>query len=191
MKVDELLHDHNNFYIVTELCKGGDLTGRISGIKMTENKAALMIKQILRGINYMHAKNLIHRDMKPDNVLMASTDTNNLDLKLADFGFSTFYDPKVALKMSLGSPMYMAPEVLNKKEYNEKADLWSVGIITFEILAGALPWDVGSLEELKEAIEENYSTIKNHQRLKGISKEGKDFLTQSLQFDAKKRWSAT
>jgi calcium-dependent protein kinase len=88
----------------------------------------------------MHKKNITHRDLKPENILLESKDRNNLDIKISDFGFSCFFDPKKGLELVLGSPLYMAPEIILNKNYNEKVDVWSIGVISYMLLTGRNPF---------------------------------------------------
>ena len=93
MRVLELLHDKSNYYIVTELMEGGELFDRIIEVEtFDEIKAAKILKQVLLAVNYMHQQGMAHRDLKPDNILLESKDLANLEVKLADFGFSCFVD---------------------------------------------------------------------------------------------------
>ena len=81
--------------------------------RFTEKDAAEIMNQILRGLNYMHKKNIAHRDIKPENILMESSDPENTALKITDFGFAKAYDPKLGLMTEkLGTPLYMAPELI-------------------------------------------------------------------------------
>jgi serine/threonine protein kinase len=88
----------------------------------------------------MHKKNITHRDLKPENILLESKDRNNLEIKISDFGFSCFFDPKEGLDLVLGSPLYMAPEIILNKKYNEKVDIWSIGVISYMLLTGRNPF---------------------------------------------------
>lgn len=89
----------------------------------------------------MHKKQIIHRDIKPENILMESSDPSNLNIKITDFGFAKFYDPsKGGLEDTLGSPLYMAPEIIKKVPYDEKVDVWSIGVIAYIILTGRPPF---------------------------------------------------
>lgn len=88
----------------------------------------------------MHLDNKVHRDLKPENILLMSKDLDNLDVKITDFGFSCVFDPEKGLKLSLGSALYMAPELIYRKGYNEKVDIWSIGVITFMLLSGRSPF---------------------------------------------------
>lgn len=80
--------------------------------------AAKITHQIMLALNYMHSRGMAHRDLKPENLLCQSTDLNDLRIKLTDFGFATFLNPNKKLSISLGSPLYMAPELVNEEEYD-------------------------------------------------------------------------
>ena len=88
----------------------------------------------------MHAKNIVHRDLKPENILLDSQDKTNLDIKISDFGFACFFNPDEGLDLVLGSPIYMAPEIILKEKYNDKVDIWSIGVITYMLLTGRNPF---------------------------------------------------
>lgn len=141
MNVNELLEDDNFYYIATELLEGGELFDRIIVEKQfSEKRASYILKQVLLAINYMHNKHITHRDLKPENILLESKDNNNLDIKISDFGFSCFFDPEKGLELVLGSPLYMAPEIILNKTYNEKVDIWSIGVISYMLLTGRNPF---------------------------------------------------
>ena len=119
MKVFEIVEDDGHYYIISELMAGGELYDRILQLKrFTEKDCANIMWQVLRGLNYMHKKNIAHRDIKPENILMESVDTSNCNLKITDFGFAKCYDPEEGgLTETLGSPLYMAPEIIKKQPY--------------------------------------------------------------------------
>jgi len=81
-----------------------------------------------------------HRDLKPENILLVSKDKSNLDIKVTDFGFSCFFEPETGLEIQLGTALYMAPEIINAQKYDEKVDIWSIGIITYMLLTGRTPY---------------------------------------------------
>ena len=116
VRVFELLQDEKNFYIVTELVTGGELYDHIIRVKrLGEREAADVVKQLLLALNHMHEQNIAHRDIKPENILLAPEETSapgKLNLKLTDFGFACFYRPERGLSQVLGSPLYMAPEIV-------------------------------------------------------------------------------
>lgn len=153
MNVTELLEDDENYYIITELLEGGELFDRIIEVKaFSERRAAYIVKQVLLALNYMHQQSITHRDLKPENILLESKKLSSLEVKIADFGFSCMFDPKEGLDTQLGSPLYMAPEIIIGKTYNEKVDIWSMGVITYMLLTGRNPFPGRSKDEVKRMI---------------------------------------
>ena len=116
MKVHEIVEDLGHYYIISEYMQGGELYDRILKLKkFTEKDCANIVYQILRGLNYMHQQNIAHRDIKPENILLESKDLSNVELKITDFGFAKCYDPQEGgFTETLGSPLYMAPEIIKK-----------------------------------------------------------------------------
>lgn len=113
MNVVEILEDDMHYYVVSEILEGGELFDRITEVQsFSEKKAAYILQQVLLAINYMHKKNISHRDLKPENILLESKHVDSLEVKIADFGFASFFDPKEGLQTILGSPLYMAPELV-------------------------------------------------------------------------------
>jgi serine/threonine protein kinase len=99
----------------------------------------------------MHKNKVTHRDLKPQNILLCDK-TGDLSIKIADFGFSCIYDPKDGLDVTLGSPMYMAPELINKKVYNEKVDIWAIVVICYMLLSGEPPFPAETKAEMNDMI---------------------------------------
>ena len=93
---------------------------------------------------------MTHRDLKPENILIESK--NNLEIRIADFGFSCIFDNKEGLDLKLGSPHYMAPEVIKRQNYNEKVDIWAIGVLTFVLLTGEIPFIGDTNEAIKKMI---------------------------------------
>ena len=116
-----------------------------------EQKAAFVIQQILLALNYIHSNNIMHRDLKPENILLESDDLKNLNLKLSDFGFATYYG-KEGESLQCGSPLYMAPEIISSQDYTEKVDIWSTGVIAFILLSGRAPFSGKKKEEILRSI---------------------------------------
>jgi len=91
----------------------------------------------------MHDKNIVHRDLKAENILLHSSRASDLSIKIADFGLSCFIDPKKRLKSKVGTLVYMGPEIFSLTEtesYDEKVDVWSIGVIVFQLLTGMVPY---------------------------------------------------
>ncbi len=133
-------------FIITELCDGGSVKDLIQK-GLTENEVQSIIHQLVKAMNYLDSINILHRDIKPDNLLL----TKNNILKIIDFGFS--YQNKMSndmYKTICGTPMYMSPELLSGKPYSKKSDLWSLGIIAYELFHCKNPY--GKPRNIQELI---------------------------------------
>lgn len=189
IKMFEFFQDDKRFYIVTELLTGGELFEKIVNNKnYNEAIAAKYMKELLSAIAYCHAHNIVHRDLKPENLLF-ETHADDSPLKVIDFGTSQFFNQEKKLKSKQGTPYYIAPEVL-KKNYNEKCDLWSCGIIMYILLVGKPPYK-GSLEkEILEQVEKG-SILMDIPEIKCLSIEAKNLLNSLLKVNPTKRISAS
>eukprot|EP01023_Acetabularia_acetabulum_P051522 TRINITY_DN57042_c1_g1_i1.p1 TRINITY_DN57042_c1_g1~~TRINITY_DN57042_c1_g1_i1.p1 ORF type:complete len:367 (-),score=82.71 TRINITY_DN57042_c1_g1_i1:2148-3248(-) len=132
-------------YIVTELVHGGELLDRVQEKgNYSEQHAASLISQILEGVQYLHSRGIVHRDLKLENMIMLDK-RDDSPVKIADFGLSKFFSPDTILSTVCGSPQYVAPEVLGvaegAKNYSPAVDMWSVGVILFILLSGYSPFD--------------------------------------------------
>ena len=136
-RVFELMEDKRNYYIIMELVSGGNLLDQVYKEKnFSEIKAAKVIRQLLLALNFMHQKNITHRDLKPENLLCELSDDSEISVKLTDFGFACHYRSDEKLTLSLGSPLYMAPELCAEVEYDEKVDVWSSAVILYILITG-------------------------------------------------------
>ena len=133
IRVIDLLEDKMNYYIVSEVVEGGELFKRLCLLEsFTEEQAAHIIQQIMLGLNYLHLQSITHRDMKPENILLVSKDLDNFEIKISDLGFAQKFEKSgKGMTLVLGSPLYMAPELVNRQPYTEKVDVWSLGVITY------------------------------------------------------------
>ncbi|XP_048364391.1 hormonally up-regulated neu tumor-associated kinase homolog A-like isoform X2 [Sphaerodactylus townsendi] len=139
----ETLETENSFYMVMELCLGGDLMDRIcEKKKLDEREVKKYTKQILSAVEHLHRLGIVHRDLKIENFLL---DENN-SIKIVDFGLSNImkFDglSQELLNTQCGSPAYAAPELLAHKKYGPKVDVWSIGVSVFAMLTGTLPFTV-------------------------------------------------
>jgi len=139
IKLFEVLEDSSDLHLIFELCAGGELFERQSKMGFfSEPDAACLFQQMLQAIAHVHASHVVHRDLKLENWLLL--DRKGLRIKLADFGFSRRLAPGERLTGKLGSPYYVAPEVL-EGEYDVRADLWSLGVILYMLLSGRPPFN--------------------------------------------------
>ena len=144
-----MIEDNDNYYVVSELVKGGELFKRLTKVSsFTESQAVDIIHQIMLGLNYMHLQSITHRDMKPENILLVSDDPDNFDIKIADLGFAQKFDKETGLDLVLGTPLYMAPELHLSQAYTEKVDVWSLGVITAILLIGDVPFGGKNEQEI-------------------------------------------
>lgn len=178
--------DSVNVYIVMELCRGGELMDhRLSRSgPYTETKAVEIVWQVLTAVAYMHEKNVVHRDIKPENFLFA--DTKNSVLKTIDFGLSYRCEENETMQEVVGSPFFVAPEVL-KQAYNLKADEWSVGVLTYILLVGTRPFFGRTDSEIFKAVLRDDPEIDNADHL---SLPAKDFLKRLLHRNVASRATA-
>jgi calcium-dependent protein kinase len=146
----------------------------------------MVIKQILQALAYCHERGLVHRDLKPQNVLIESKE-GLWFVKLIDFGFAKFFPKDHNSKEKLGTPLFMAPEILKNEEYNNKVDIWSVGIMLFMMLTGKLPFPVQPPEKLYKSICEANPTHDSFMAYPYISTDAIDFLVHCLNRDPSQR----
>ena len=92
-------------------------------------------------VNYMHLQNMTHRDLKLENIMCVSGDNAaDIQVKLTDFGFATFFDPKKRMDLQLGTANYMAPELVNTNQYDERVDVWALGVIAYILISNKMPF---------------------------------------------------
>mmetsp|Transcript_58173 Transcript_58173/g.125754 ORF Transcript_58173/g.125754 Transcript_58173/m.125754 type:complete len:713 (-) Transcript_58173:15-2153(-) len=152
IKLYEVFEDNTHVYMVMELCCGHLLDRIIAAGRFQESEANKAMKQILRGVNYMHNCWIVHRDLKPQNVLDATRDSlDQMTLRISDFGLSCTYETNRVLTARVGTTAYMAPEVF-KKCYNQACDLWSCGVILYMMITGYLPFLGKDKETLERRI---------------------------------------
>lgn len=182
----ELVETTANINVIMELATGGDLFERVRRGRVPEKEVKGYIRQLLRGLLYLHSMNIVHRDVKPENVLLYDLIENRV--LLIDFGLATQIVDGVPLKESLGSPEYVAPEVLRPPHagYGTKADMWSVGVLTYILLGGYHPFTAESKDTrnmlIRTANFEFHEDKWNH-----ISKEAKQFIKKLITVNTNER----
>ena len=146
----QVMESDSFMYIITEFAANGEIFDwLVSNKKMPENQAAKTFSQILNAVNYCHIKNVVHRDLKAENLLL----DHDGNIKIADFGFSNYYTPGGPLSTWCGSPPYAAPELFEGKQYDgPRADIWSLGVILYVLVSGSLPFDGQTLQDLRSRV---------------------------------------
>ena len=182
-----IFEDDYFIHIVMEYLKGQDLSKIISLKNYTdfnENQMGQIIHQLLKALSFIHSKNIIHRDIKPENILF-SDKRNIFSLKLIDFGLATFQEQE---KKTAGTPMYMSPEMVDGKG-TYVSDIWSVGVVVYQMVTGKLPFDGGENDENQILYEHIKNDEYNKEKLNNVecSDDVKDFIDKALQKDIKKR----
>ncbi len=131
---------------------------KLAGEKgLSEQCAAQLIRQVLSAVAYCHSNKIVHRDIKPENLLLASGD-KDARVKVIDFGTSRVFDAGKKMTSKIGTPLYIAPEVLNNS-YTEKCDVWSCGVILYVLLSGVQPFVGSSIFEVMQRIKRGSYTM--------------------------------
>jgi len=183
VRLVETFEDKKDVYMCMDLCIGGELFDRLAKEgAFDERTAAIYVRQMLLAVNYLHLNLICHRDLKPENWLLETKDeVGKAPLKLIDFGISKRFELGTPLRTKTGTPAYAAPEVLSGS-YTSKVDIWSVGVITYIMLAGALPFGgKNAAEVLQKVREAKLDLVKAP--WKGVSAEPKSLLRLLLQKD--------
>ena len=193
VRIMEFYNTDDCYYIINEYCPGGELFDQVNNI-FSETQIAVMFRQIFSGLAYLHSNNVIHRDLKLENILIQekekSKETNEdlFILKIIDFGTAKIFDKNKKAKAIVGSSYYIAPEVLNKK-YNRECDLWSAGVILYMFIVGHAPFEGKNDREIMEKVKKgNFS--KNERRWINASDEVKDLINKLLIYEPEKRLTA-
>ncbi|OMO82370.1 hypothetical protein COLO4_23061 [Corchorus olitorius] len=148
----EAIETEDRIFLVLEYCDGGDLAAYIHRYgKVSEEVARHFMRQLAAGLQVLQEKHLIHRDLKPQNLLLSIKGVTP-QLKIGDFGFARSLRPLDLADTLCGSPLYMAPEIIQNQKYDAKADLWSVGAILFQLVTGKPPFDGNSQLQLFQNI---------------------------------------
>jgi serine/threonine-protein kinase ULK/ATG1 len=153
LKIYDCKQTENNIYLMLEYCElsGYDYLKKHGG-KLQEHHAVSFIKQILNGFKSLVQHNIIHRDIKLDNIMLQKKQIKgNAIPKIIDFGFSS----KTSLTDTmLGTPLTMAPEILDSKSYDNKIDIWSLGVVFYQLIAGKYPFTATNITDLRELYEQ-------------------------------------
>ncbi|CAN7062966.1 hypothetical protein IGI04_016981 [Brassica rapa subsp. trilocularis] len=184
----ETYEDDKAVHLVMELCGGGELFDRIVARgHYTERAAASVIKTIMEVVQMCHKHGVMHRDLKPENFLFANK-KETAPLKAIDFGLSIFFKPGEKFNEIVGSPYYMAPEVL-KQSYGPEIDIWSAGVILYILLCGVPPFWAETDHGVAKAILKSVIDFRRDP-LPKVSSNAKDLIKRMLHPDPKRRLTA-
>ncbi|KAM1307382.1 hypothetical protein ACFX2H_009640 [Malus domestica] len=166
IRLHDIIEVPGKINLVLEYCRGGDLFMYIQRHgKVPEALAKHFMQQLVAGLQMLRDNNLIHRDLKPQNLLLSTNDNNSV-LKIADFGFARSLQPRGLAETLCGSPLYMAPEIMQLQKYDAKADLWSVGAILFQLVTGRTPFtgnnQIQLLQNILKATELQFPSDSNN-----------------------------
>ena len=212
VKLIDVKITQSHYYLIMEFCNGGSLSECLKKYQKDNNKPFTeeivqhLMRQIIDGIKYIHNKNIVHRDLKLDNILVNFTSEKdrrslnmmNAQVKIIDFGFATHITKDDLCHSTLGSPINMDPIILKKLAeqqmgiddgkniaYDQKADIWSLGTLCYEMLIGKSAFDADSMQELVEKIESGSYKLPSY-----LSKEVISFLNGMLQYKPQQRLNA-
>ena len=193
VKILEFYSTEKAYYIITSYCPCGELYNQIK-YQYNENQLAVLFYQVFSGLYYLHSKNIVHRDLKLENILITEIEKEKKTgkslfwIKIIDFGTAKIFEKNKSEKAVVGSSYYIAPEVLQKKD-NEKFETWSAGVILYMLICGRAPFDGADDDEIIAKIKKGtYNHF--HKKLAASSPEVQDLVTKLLEVNVNKRLSA-
>ncbi|XP_073460076.1 serine/threonine-protein kinase 33 [Aquarana catesbeiana] len=196
--LEEVFETPKRMYLVMELCEGGELQKILLRRKhFSETETRHIIHSLASAITYLHKKDIVHRDLKLENILVKSNENQPgegmmVNIKVTDFGLAVQkggVGSENMLQATCGTPKYMAPEIINAHEYTQQCDIWSIGVIMYMLLCGDPPFMANSEEKLFELIKKGELNF-SHAAWQIVSSPAKDVLQKLLRVDPAERITA-
>mmetsp|Transcript_23803 Transcript_23803/g.34084 ORF Transcript_23803/g.34084 Transcript_23803/m.34084 type:complete len:701 (+) Transcript_23803:28-2130(+) len=190
LRIQEYFETRDTIFLVLELCRGGELLERLHMQRnhhYSENMACKYVHTMLSAVTYCHSHNIVHRDLKLENFLFENESADS-ELKLIDFGLSQYFQAEEVLHSSVGTPYYVAPEVL-QGNYDAKCDVWSIGVIAYMLLSGTPPFYGKNDAETLQNVKIGRWSFDEH-LFKPVSAAAKHFITNCLTKRVSKRPTA-
>lgn len=186
VRLVEVFETTTDMVLILEFAAGGELQRIFDQDQcLGEDEARHAMRQILEGLAYLHERNIAHLDLKPQNLLLTREDCCE-DIKLCDFGVSKVLDPGVVVREMLGTPDYVAPEVINFEPISLASDIWSVGVLTYVLLSGFSPFGSETKHETYSNIIKGHLTFEA-EHFGDVSSSAIDFIQSALIREPKKR----
>ncbi|KAG6939813.1 death associated protein kinase 2, partial [Chelydra serpentina] len=187
IKLHDVYENRTDVVLILELVSGGELFDFLAQKEsLSEEEATRFIKEILDGVNYLHAKKIAHFDLKPENIMLLDKNIPIPHIKVIDFGLAHKIEDGVEFKNIFGTPEFVAPEIVNYEPLGLAADMWSIGVITYILLSGASPF----LGETKQETLANITAVNyefDEEFFSHTSDLAKDFIRKLLVKDTRKR----
>jgi serine/threonine protein kinase len=189
INLHDAYEDEDEMVLIFEFLSGGELFEKITseGYSMSEAEVINYMRQICEGVKHMHERNIIHLDIKPENVMCQTSKSTNI--KIIDFGLATKLDPNELVKISTGTAEFAAPEIVEREPVGFYTDMWSIGVLAYVLLSGLSPFagatDIETLKNVKAC-----SWQFDEEAFVNVSEEGKDFIRKLLIKTKEKRLNA-
>ncbi|KAF8572507.1 hypothetical protein P879_00960 [Paragonimus westermani] len=180
IRLHEAFEDKDEIAMVMELLTGGELFDRIAddNYQMSEAEVANYIRQVCEGIQHMHDNNIIHLDVKPEDIMCETSRSTNV--KLVDFGLSRKLNPDESVRVTTATPEFAAPEIARYEPVGFYTDMWAIGVLSYVLLSGLSPFAGSSTEETLDRVVHSQHSF-DHENFRGISDAAKDFISKLLQ----------
>ncbi|XP_035210044.1 twitchin-like [Stegodyphus dumicola] len=189
IRLHDAFEEDDEMILIYEFMSGGELFERITsdGYTMSEAEVINYMRQICEAVKHMHEKNIIHLDLKPENIMCQTKNSTNI--KVIDFGLATKLDPNEPVKISTGTAEFAAPEIVEREPVGFYTDMWAVGVLAYVLLSGLSPFaGVNDIETLKNVRACDWDF--DEDAFANISDQGKDFIRRLLQRSKDKRMTA-